>query len=144
MYDLGGMEMDVFRMKKQSAVLGTCEPAAFILSLRDGNEFCKTHSSGYHCIPHIGEYVFFFFFRASHVRLAQVSSNVYACAYPVRCLVAQLGVARAGRVATWLDQKYFVVDRVNYSPLCFPILFITICLLLSRHPLVYLHATLPN
>lgn len=118
--------MDVFRMKKQSAVLGTCEPAAFILSLRDGNEFCKTHSSGYHCIPHIGEYVFFFFvlffccsFRASHVRLAQVSSNVYACAYPVRCLVAQLGVARAGRVATWLDQKYFVVDRVIILPSAF-------------------------
>ena len=62
------MERDIFHMKKQSAVLGTCEPAAFILSLRDGNEFCKTHSSGYHCIPHIGEYVVFillFLFAAS-------------------------------------------------------------------------------
>lgn len=50
------MERDVFQMKKQSTFIGTFEPAAFILSLRDSNEFCKTHSSGYHCIPHIGVY----------------------------------------------------------------------------------------
>ena len=42
-------------MPKDSIVLGTYETSAFILSLRDRDEFSRLHPSGYHCIPHIGK-----------------------------------------------------------------------------------------
>ena len=70
----------MFRMKKESAVIGTCEAGAFILSLRDSNEFSKTHSSGYHCIPHIGEYVIAAFSYAAlfpSVFLCNCSARTY-------------------------------------------------------------------
>ena len=45
----------VLDRQKDSVVLGTYESSAFILSLRDADEFSTIHSFGYHCIPHIGE-----------------------------------------------------------------------------------------
>ena len=40
--------------QKDAVVLGTYESNAFILSLRDKDEFATTHSFGYHRVPHIG------------------------------------------------------------------------------------------
>ena len=48
----GGAVLD---RQKDSVVLGTYESSAFILSLRDADEFSTIHSFGYHRIPHIGE-----------------------------------------------------------------------------------------
>ncbi len=48
---------EILSLPKDAAVLGTTEPSAFILSLRDKSEFSKLHPAGYHCIPHIGECV---------------------------------------------------------------------------------------
>lgn len=45
----------ILDMPKDATVLGTYETSAFILSLKDRNEFSRLHPSGYHCIPHIGE-----------------------------------------------------------------------------------------
>lgn len=45
----------VFEWQKDSVVLGTYESSAFILSLRDPDEFSSIHSFGYHRIPHVGE-----------------------------------------------------------------------------------------
>lgn len=42
-------------LRKDAVVLGTYESAAFILSLRDREEFSTTTSFGYHRIPHIGK-----------------------------------------------------------------------------------------
>ena len=94
----GGMEGDVLRMKKQSAVLGTCETAAFILSLRDGNEFCKTHSSGYLCTPHIGELVLCYFLFPVRGGLSSRVLVASCTAMRVRVYVAQVRVA--SRIST--------------------------------------------
>ena len=45
----------VFEQQKDSVVLGTYESSAFILSLRDPDEFSSIHCFGYHRIPHVGE-----------------------------------------------------------------------------------------
>lgn len=45
----------VLELRKDAVVLGTYESAAFILSLRDREEFSTTTSFGYHRIPHIGQ-----------------------------------------------------------------------------------------
>ena len=40
--------------RKNECVSGTFESAAFILSLRDENEFSTLHTYGYHRVPLIG------------------------------------------------------------------------------------------
>ena len=47
---------DVLDQQKDSVILGMYESSAFILSLRDANEFSTIHSFGYHRIPHVGEF----------------------------------------------------------------------------------------
>lgn len=52
-----GMEQqkgDILALQKDPVVRGTYEPSAFILSLRDPEEFRTIHSFGFHRIPHIG------------------------------------------------------------------------------------------
>lgn len=44
----------IFDLQKDPVVLGTYESSAFILSLRDPEEFRSIHNFGYHRIPHIG------------------------------------------------------------------------------------------
>ena len=50
------MTAQVLEARKDAVILGTLESAAFILSLRSGDEFSEVHSSGYHRVPHIGEW----------------------------------------------------------------------------------------
>lgn len=45
---------DPLSLLKDAVVLGTYETDAFVLSLRERDEFAATHSFGYHRIPHIG------------------------------------------------------------------------------------------
>lgn len=45
---------DPLSLQKDAVVLGTYETDAFVLSLRERDEFAATHSFGYHRIPHIG------------------------------------------------------------------------------------------
>ena len=40
--------------RKNECVSGTFESAAFILSLRDENEFSALHTYGYHRVPLVG------------------------------------------------------------------------------------------
>lgn len=47
---------DILALQKDPVVRGTYEPSAFILSLRDPEEFRTIHSFGFHRIPHIGVY----------------------------------------------------------------------------------------
>ena len=44
----------IYDRRKDHIVLGTFESSAFILSLRNEDEFSSIHSFGYHSIPHIG------------------------------------------------------------------------------------------
>ena len=47
--------MDYIHAKrKNECTAGTYESSAFILSLKDENEFCTLHSYGYHRVPLIG------------------------------------------------------------------------------------------
>lgn len=42
-------------IEKLCPVVGTCEPNAFLLSLREDDDLSSVHSYGIHCVPHIGK-----------------------------------------------------------------------------------------
>ena len=87
--DTGEMQArgDILQTPKDPVVLGTYDSSAFILSLRRRDEFSKIHSFGYHCIPHIGEYVQpCYYLLTSFALCLYMRVHVCACGYACVCM----------------------------------------------------------
>lgn len=49
------MARSLLDKEKLCPVIGTYEPNAFLLSLREDDDLSSVHSYGIHCVPHIGK-----------------------------------------------------------------------------------------
>lgn len=49
------MARSLLDKEKFCPVIGTYEPNAFLLSLREDDDLSSVHSYGIHCVPHIGK-----------------------------------------------------------------------------------------